>query len=153
MSKKSLTEQQLLERLDESLAKDVLTDAYSPDEVNAAIRAAGGDPAALGQRGAELVKQLLKERRLSWREAAKQSLAETQSVSDDADLATLSREQLLRAIEEARKEPSLSGVVGAFHKRKPEQASQEELRALLSEMRTLGFIINTKDKRRVSKKE
>jgi hypothetical protein len=153
MSKKSLTEQELLDRLDASLAGDALTEAYTQEEVAEAIKAAGGDPAALGQRGAELAKQLLKERRLSWRRPARQRLEEAQSVSVEVNLATLSRGELLEAIEEARKEPSLGGLVGAFRKRKPEQASEEELRALLSEMRTLGFIIKAKDKRRVSKNE
>lgn len=38
----------------------------------------------------------------------------------------------------------MAGLVGAFHKRKPEQASTDELRALVSEIRTLGFIIKAK---------
>ena len=153
MSNKSLTDRELLDRLDASLAKDVLTEAYTQEEVVEAIRAAGGDPAALGQRGAELANQLLKERRLSWKRAARQSLEEAQSASVEVDLGTLSRAELMEAIEEARKEPSLSGLVGAFRKRKPEQASEEELRALISEMRTLGFIIKAQDKRRASKNE
>jgi hypothetical protein len=43
-----------------------LTEAYTQEEIAQAIKAAGGDPAALGQRGAELAKQLLKEKRLDW---------------------------------------------------------------------------------------
>lgn len=153
MSKKSLTEQELLDRLDASLARDVLTEAYTQEEIAEAIKAAGGDPAAVGQRGAEVAKQLLKERRLDWQRTAKERLAETQVASIEPDLTSLSREELLEAFEEARREPSLSGLVGAFRKRKPEQASAEELRALLSEIRTLGYIIKAKDKRRASKNE
>jgi hypothetical protein len=153
MSKKSLTEHELLDRLDASLASDVLTEAYSQEEVAEAIKAAGGDPAKVGQRGAEMAKQLLKKRRLDWQRTAKERLAETQRASVELDLTRLSRKELLEAFDEARRDPSLSGLVGAFHKRKPEQASEEELRALLSEIRTLGSIMKAKDKRRASKNE
>jgi len=153
MSNKSLTDQELIDRLDASLANDVLTDAYTPEEVAEAIREAGGDPEALGRRGADLAFRLLKERRLRWQQAARQTLAEEQSVASEAEITKLSRRELLEAIEGARSEPSLSGLVGAFHKRKPEQASDEELRNLLSDIQRLRRGIEQKEKRRASKKE
>ena len=55
-------------------AEDVLSSAYSTEEVVASIRADGGDPEGIGQRGVAFVKQLLDKRRLAWQEAARQKL-------------------------------------------------------------------------------
>mgnify|MGYP000910365544 CR=1 FL=1 len=47
-------------------AEDVLSSAYSTEEVVASIRADGGDPEGIGQRGVAFVKQLLDKRRRAW---------------------------------------------------------------------------------------
>ena len=44
----------MLERLDESLAEDLLSDAYTAAEIIEQIRTLGGDPGALGARGKAL---------------------------------------------------------------------------------------------------
>ncbi|MBV8360338.1 MAG: hypothetical protein JO189_20760 [Deltaproteobacteria bacterium] len=48
-----------LQRLDQSLAEDLLTEAYSSEEIADQLRAIGGDPEAIGERGQALVKGLL----------------------------------------------------------------------------------------------
>jgi len=60
-----------LASLEESLAMDLLTDAYTEDEIDQLIRARGGDPAGIGARGAALGTALGRARRLAWQEAAK----------------------------------------------------------------------------------
>lgn len=61
----------VLAALEESLAEDLLTDAYTDDEIDQLIRARGGDPAAIGARGAALGAELARARRLAWQDAAK----------------------------------------------------------------------------------
>jgi hypothetical protein len=48
-----------LQRLDQSLNQDLLTEAYSSEEIADQLRALGGDPEAIGERGKALVKELL----------------------------------------------------------------------------------------------
>ncbi len=48
-----------LGRLDESLIEDLLTDAYSAEEIIENIRALGGDPEQTGERGRALGAQVL----------------------------------------------------------------------------------------------
>lgn len=69
-----------LAALEESLAMDLLTDAYTDDEIDQLIRARGGDPAAIGARGAALGASLARARRLAWQDAAK----EKRQVMEDA---------------------------------------------------------------------
>lgn len=85
---------QFLARLDASLAQDVLTDAFTDADVAAGLREAGGDPAAIGRRGANLAQELLERRRLAWQGVARRKrdralglLAEDQH---DADMAIFS---------------------------------------------------------------
>lgn len=62
----------VLAALEESVAKDLLTDAYTDAELDQFIQARGGDPAAIGARGAALGAELARSRRLAWQEAAKE---------------------------------------------------------------------------------
>lgn len=54
-SKGKGSELETFEKLDEALAEDVLGEAYTKDQVAAMLRAEGGDPAAIGERGLETV--------------------------------------------------------------------------------------------------
>ena len=49
---KLTTDEELLASLEKAHAEDVLSSAYSNEEVVASIRADGGDPEGIGQRGA-----------------------------------------------------------------------------------------------------
>src|SRR5690349_10376370 len=48
-----------LQKLAQSLDEDLLTEAYSSGEIAAELRALGGDPDAIGERGKALVRGLL----------------------------------------------------------------------------------------------
>jgi hypothetical protein len=50
--------------MEEELGKDILTDAYSDERVCEGIRAAGGDPDAIGVQGVLRTQQLIQERKL-----------------------------------------------------------------------------------------
>ncbi len=59
--KRACNETEILARLDDSLAADVLTDAYTSDEVAELINEAGGVAELIGQRGAALVVGLMEQ--------------------------------------------------------------------------------------------
>jgi hypothetical protein len=78
MPKKPHSDDELLARLDASLAEDVLTDVFTDADVAAALREAGGDPDAIGRRGAELAKEFWQKRtsrRTSSKNSSKRSIA------------------------------------------------------------------------------
>ena len=77
---KAESEEEILARLDASLAEDVLADAYTDADVTAALRAAGADPEAVGRRGAALAAELLEKRRLAWQDKARKKIERTQPV-------------------------------------------------------------------------
>ena len=109
MPTKATTDEDLLARMDESYADDLLTANYSAEEIIAGIRAEGGDPAGIGQRGAMLARALLDKRRLAWQESARQKIriispiltgGSSQSVGQN-----LSRDALLGELNQARRNP------------------------------------------------
>jgi hypothetical protein len=57
--RKAPIDNQTLQRLDQSLDEDLLTEAYSSEEIADQLRALGGDPQAIGERGKALVRGLL----------------------------------------------------------------------------------------------
>jgi hypothetical protein len=113
--------------------------SLTPEEVNAEIRAAGGDPEAIGQRGAELAKKLLAERGMDWKARAAARRAETEKRAGAMpSFAAMPRTELLARIAAARSDKRFSApVVAAFRKRREEEASDDELRALLEEIELL----------------
>lgn len=113
--------------------------AMTPEEVNAEIRAAGGDPEAIGRRGAELAKKLLAERGLDWKTRAAARRAEMDKrAGATPSFAGMGRKELLARIAAARSDERFSApVVAAFRKRGEEEATDDELRALLEEIELL----------------
>jgi hypothetical protein len=57
--RKSSIDNLTLQRLDQSLDEDLLTEAYSSEEIADQLRELGGDPEAIGERGKALVRGLL----------------------------------------------------------------------------------------------
>jgi hypothetical protein len=57
--RKAPTDNLTLQRLDQSLNEDLLTEAYNSEEIADQLRALGGDPEAIGERGKALVRGLL----------------------------------------------------------------------------------------------
>jgi hypothetical protein len=139
MPKKPHSDDELLARLDASLAEDVLTDVFTDADVAAALREAGGDPDAIGRRGAELAKELLERRRLAWQEAARRKRDRASGLFlSGPDFSRLPRSEMLRQLEQARRDPRIGKPVNMlYHKRKPEDVSDEELRQLLGEVDAL----------------
>lgn len=68
---KNDSDRALLAAIEDSLDADLLTDAYTDEEIDEFIRARGGDPATIGARGAALGASLLRARRLAWQDVAK----------------------------------------------------------------------------------
>lgn len=139
MTEKLMTDLEIIEHLDSALAEDLLNEAYSSEEICSLIHQNGGDPDAIGQRGAALVQELLKQRRLFWQPAAKQRAEQMKSVFDQVrDLTIQTRDEVLNQLELLRTDSLLGEPIrAAFRKRKPEEAADDELRALLKEMEAL----------------
>jgi hypothetical protein len=126
----------------ESLTADAELDRIkhlSSAALDAEIRADGGDPAAIGGRGAALAKKLLGERGLDWKSRAKGRAAEaTKRIGSWPSFAGLVRGELLARLETLRTDARFSApVVAAFRKRTAEEASDDELRAILEEVEVL----------------
>lgn len=149
MPTKPTTDEDLLARMDESYAEDLLTANYSAEEIIASIRAEGGDPAGIGQRGAMLARALLDKRRLAWQESARQKIriispiltGSSQSVGQN-----LSRDALLGELNQARRNPVTGASVEAMYRnRRPEEASDEELRGMLEDVEDLKRLAGSTD--------
>ncbi len=137
---------QALENLDDPL------DARTPSaSVDALLRKDGIDPEALADEGARFVAALAqKKARPAWQEAAqrkKEAFARLVRPSDAGNPSTsgwagellkLSRDAILSRLDALRTDPRFgTQIATAFHKRKPEESSDEELRALLEDMEDL----------------
>lgn len=133
MSKDRSSDEELLALMAGALAEDVLSDAYPSEDVADEIRRGGGDPGAIGERGAVLARRLIDERRLAWRERARRwqehVRATMRSLSDR--LQKLPPAELRRKYEEEIQDPK---IALAFHKHRGENASPEELRHILEEI-------------------
>jgi hypothetical protein len=116
--------------------------AKSPAEVDASLRAQGHDPAAVRAEGEALAKKLRADReRLAWQVEAAERLAKEQArfAARAPKYASLSRDELLARLATARTNPRLAQPVAVmFRNRKAEEASEEELRAILEEIDALG---------------
>jgi hypothetical protein len=116
-------------------------------EVQAEIRADGGDPKGIGARGAALAAKLLAERGLDWKtraNARKESLGK--AVGAWPSFAGLSRDELRARVQAARTDARFAApVVAAFRKRNEEEASDDELRALLEEIEVLRRLHGARD--------
>ena len=123
----------------ESLDADILTGAVPRAEIQKRLREAGGNPAEIVKRGRAKVDELLERRRLAWQEDARTKLAAQRALlQGSATRRERTRPELLAAIQRVRTDPALGGTAAmAFHKRKPEEASVEELEQMLEEFEML----------------
>ena len=114
--------------------------AMSPGELDAKIRAEGGDPVAIGERGARLAEELLARRkRLRWQAKAHGEMGRALAKMKEAPKTPkLPRAELLARIEAARTDLRFRApVAAAFRKRTAEESSDEELARLLDEIEML----------------
>ncbi len=137
-TKKPRTDAEILDQLQADAELERIK-RLTPAEVSAEIRAAGGDPEAIGARGAALAARLLAERGLDWKTRANaRKGAMARSVGEWPSFKALSRTELLARIHTARADARFAApVVAAFRKRGDEDVSDDELRALLEEIEVL----------------
>ncbi len=116
--------------------------AKTPAQVDASLRAHGHDPVAVRAEGEALAKKLRADReRLAWQVEAAEGLAREQARLDarPSRYADLSLKELQDQLAVARANPRLAQPVAVmFRNRKTEEASEEELRAILEEIEALG---------------
>ncbi len=114
----------------------------TPAEVDASLRAHGHDPAAVRAEGEAFVKKIQRDRdRLAWQVEAAQGLAKHQARFEARapKYQGLSHAELLARLAAARTSPRLTQPVAVlFRNRKPEEANDEELRAILEEIDALA---------------
>lgn len=144
-NKHERTPEELLRAIDEQHAADEAERirSLSDEEVTEEIRAAGGDPDAIGRRGAALAARLLaKRRREAWQEGAVRALRRAREILDKPGLRKtrgLSREALLERIEAARSDPRLREPIAvAFRDKKLDTSSEAELEAILDAIEDLA---------------
>jgi len=129
----------------EKQAREAEIDAFlalTPAQVDAGLRAAGEDPAAIRAEGAAFAKQRAANRdRLAWQVEAAEGLARERARIEAraGKYVGLSRAELEGRIMNARKSPRLAQPVAVlFRNRKPVEASEEELIAILEEIEALA---------------
>jgi hypothetical protein len=115
-------------------------DAMSPDEVDRALDAAGGDAAGTAKRALAQI-AALKERhaRLAWQDEARAKLEAGRAAfaAVRARRPKLTREELLARIDAAQKDARFATpIVTFFRKRTSAETTDEELEALLDEIET-----------------
>jgi hypothetical protein len=134
--------EELLAAIDQAEADADLAEieALSEDALDAQIRAAGGDPDAIGRRGAALAEELLARRkRLDWQAKARGDMqAALAKMATAPRTPKLPRADLLALIRAAQKDARFrSPITAAFRKRSAEECSDDELRRLLDEIAML----------------
>jgi hypothetical protein len=109
-------------------------------DLDAQIRAGGGDPEGIGARGARLAGELLARRkRLQWQAKARDDMnAALAKMATVPRTPALPREELRRRIEAARSDARFGApIAAAFRKRSAEESTDDELRRLLDEIEML----------------
>ena len=147
-------ESERLLRLERMAARDDAEEvaAMSSENVATALRAEGGDPDAIGERGASFMMSLLtkhsaKDAVPAWKaEATARARVATEAAKKAPKVtgAGLPRAELLRRLTAARKDPHLgASVTAAFRSRAAAASSDAELAALLDEITELAAIAAT----------
>ena len=118
--------------------------ALSDDEVAAEVRELGGDPDAIGKRGADFVKRemdRLEALRVFQEKTAARLAAALAAAEKAPKTPALPRKELLALIDRAMKNPRFAQPMAmAFKKRKREEASDEELRTFLDRIAEIEAI-------------
>jgi hypothetical protein len=134
-AKKPMTDADLWDRLAADAELDRIKN-LSLAEVDAELRAHGGDPEAIGRAGAALAAKHLPERALDWKSRAKgRKEAMDRSIGEWPRFGALPREELLALVSAARADARfMAPVVAAFRKRREEEATDDDQRAVQEEI-------------------
>jgi hypothetical protein len=147
MTTKGKTDSELWTAL-EGLDDDLL-DLDLPEElVDEELTAMGIDPTALARKGSEFVAKAKEDERLSWQVQAEErraQLAARAAKGATQVTADMNRDAVLARLDELRAtDPKVGTAIKmAARKRRPEESSDDELRALLEEMEALRAIEGT----------
>ncbi len=142
MAKKGKTKEELwvaLEGLDDDLLDMDLPEAILDEELGAA----GIVPSALAEKGNEFVNRVKEEERLSWQTRARLRRTQLEARASRASVPLdMDRQAMLARLEEVRAtHPDVGTTIKmAARKRRPEESTDDELRALLEEMEALRAI-------------
>jgi hypothetical protein len=113
----------------------------TPAEVDASLRARGYDPAAVRAEGEAFAKNIQAQQdRLAWQKEAAEGLAKEQArlAARPPKYAGVPHKKLVELVAAARTNPRFGQPVAVlFRNRKAEEASEEELRAILEEIDAL----------------
>lgn len=144
MATKGKTETELWQAL-EGLDADLLDPGLPESIVDDELKALGVDPQALARRASEFVTVVKEAERLSWQERAQQSRARLEALAAGSKAnvpSDMGRQAMLLRLDELRKtDPNVGTAIKmAARKRKPEESTDDELRALLEEMEALRAI-------------
>jgi hypothetical protein len=142
---KKRTDEELLAAIEQAEADDDLAElaAMSPAELDASIRADGGDPEAIRARGLRLVEELMERReRLAWQAKARGDMQSAfAKMAGAPKTPKLPRRELLDRIEAARSDGRFQApLAAAFRKRTAEESTDDELRRLLDEIEMLRML-------------
>jgi hypothetical protein len=139
---KAIKEAEIQDDVDEILA---MSDA----ELDAYLRANGGDPEKIGAAGVALASELDARRdRLAWHDEMEKKLENFRAVAAAARARPrekLSRAELWKRVESARTDPRFAAPVAAlFRSKTPEASTDEELQALLDQLDLLAKLADEK---------
>jgi hypothetical protein len=142
MTAKKRTDEELLAAIERTADDPELAEiaAMPGAELDAAIRADGGDPDAIGERGARFAQEMLARRkRLRWQEAARTELEAMQAkVAGMPRTPALPRAELIARLKAAQSDARFrEPIAAAFRKRSAEESTEEELRLLLDDIEML----------------
>jgi len=144
MTKPNRTARETWETLEAHAREDEIARfrAKTSNEVDASLRAAGHDPAAVRAEGDALAKKLIADRdRLAWQVEAAAGLARERARFEarGSKRVGLSKDELRARIAVARMDSRLSQPAAVmFRNRKIEEANEDELREILEEMEALA---------------
>lgn len=144
MATKGKTEEELWHAL-RGLDDDLIDPALPESAVDSELKALGIDPLALAKRGSAFVAKAKEDERLSWQARAREERATLQRLAAKSTTRVLPntpRKEILTRLEALRMADANVGpaIKMAARKRKPEESTDEELRALLEEMEALRSI-------------
>ncbi len=135
MTKQSRTDEALWMAV-QDLDRELLDPGVPTDVIDAAARSIGLDPHAVRAEGRALAAAAFERKRRGWMTAAREKIALLrEKAKATTKYAEMGKQMLLEELERWRQHPAIGGEVrAAFRNRKPEESSEDDLRALLEEI-------------------